>query len=543
MPRRHPGTPPDQRTTYLYWLGLLLILLFVTFVRVRLLDFPLERDEGEYAYYGQLILQMISPFGSVYTMKLPGTGLSYAAIMGVFGQTIRGIHLGLLLVNCLAIVLLFVIVKKLLNPGAALISSSSYAVLSLGPGVFGFAAHATHFVVLFVLAGILMLRKSFARRTWPWVLGSGVLFGFSFLMKQPAAFFLLFGLSLLLVEECRFRPLALRTAASRVSLFVAGALLPLAAIVGVAYLSGRLDKFWFWTFKYAFRYASNVPLAYAWESFLQNFSSVLTSFTWLWGLGAAGLVVLFLDRRLRGQRAFLLSLLLFSLLSVCPGFYFRRHYFITLLPVLAILIALAFDYSQYLLVNKLKFSHGRYLLSTGFLFLVLMGLYAHKDYFFSQRPETLCRQIYRGNLCIESIKISEFLQARTDSADKIAVIGSEPQIYFYSHRQAATGYIYTYGLMESQPYNLAMQKEMAAEIEKAEPKYLIYVNSFLSWLPKKASPTFIFSWFENYTREHYDRAGVADMLSIDQTNYVWLQDAKDYQIKSKYYLVLYERKK
>src|ERR1700687_2488537 len=43
------------------WLCLALIILFVVFVRVRLLEFPLDRDEGEYAYTAQLMLQGIAP--------------------------------------------------------------------------------------------------------------------------------------------------------------------------------------------------------------------------------------------------------------------------------------------------------------------------------------------------------------------------------------------------------------------------------------------------------------------------------------------------
>ncbi|MGC1454185.1 MAG: hypothetical protein WA946_03240, partial [Nitrospirota bacterium] len=38
------------------------ILLFVVIVRARLLDVPLERDEGEYAYMGQLLIQGIPPY-------------------------------------------------------------------------------------------------------------------------------------------------------------------------------------------------------------------------------------------------------------------------------------------------------------------------------------------------------------------------------------------------------------------------------------------------------------------------------------------------
>src|SRR5262249_20001496 len=48
-------------------------LLLVALVRLRLADVPLERDEGEYAYAGQLILHGIPPYQQAYNMKFPGT--------------------------------------------------------------------------------------------------------------------------------------------------------------------------------------------------------------------------------------------------------------------------------------------------------------------------------------------------------------------------------------------------------------------------------------------------------------------------------------
>jgi hypothetical protein len=62
-------------------------LLFAAFVRWRLREMPLERDEGEFAYAGQLLLQGIAPYQLYHSIKLPGTHLAYAAIMAVFGQT------------------------------------------------------------------------------------------------------------------------------------------------------------------------------------------------------------------------------------------------------------------------------------------------------------------------------------------------------------------------------------------------------------------------------------------------------------------------
>ena len=41
----------------------------------------------------------------------------------------------------------------------------------------------------------------------------------------------------------------------------------------------------------------------------------------------------------------------------------------------------------------------------------------------------------------ESIKIGEYIAANTSQNDRVAIIDSEPQIYFYSNRRGASGYI------------------------------------------------------------------------------------------------------
>jgi hypothetical protein len=71
-----------------------LIVLFVASIRIRLLQIPLERDEGEFAYMGQLMLKGIPPYLLAYNMKLPSIYTLYALIMAIFGQTIVGIHIG-----------------------------------------------------------------------------------------------------------------------------------------------------------------------------------------------------------------------------------------------------------------------------------------------------------------------------------------------------------------------------------------------------------------------------------------------------------------
>src|ERR1700733_9025510 len=118
-----PATNPSRSSLARLWpwLVVLLVLLFVGFIRFRLLEVPLERDEGEYAYAGQLILQGIPPYELAYNMKLPGTYFAYALGMAVFGQTIKGVHLTLIAVNSLTIVFVFLVGRKLFGVTAGLV--------------------------------------------------------------------------------------------------------------------------------------------------------------------------------------------------------------------------------------------------------------------------------------------------------------------------------------------------------------------------------------------------------------------------------------
>jgi hypothetical protein len=99
---------------FAWWALAIIVFTLVIAIRFRLLAIPLERDEGEYAYAGQLILQGIPPYKLAYNMKFPGTYAAYAVIMSIFGQTIHAIHLGLLLFNVATIALIFLVGRRLM---------------------------------------------------------------------------------------------------------------------------------------------------------------------------------------------------------------------------------------------------------------------------------------------------------------------------------------------------------------------------------------------------------------------------------------------
>ena len=517
------------------WILLIAVLLFIIVIRIRLLDFPLERDEGEYAYFGQLILQGILPYDIAYNMKFPGTYYAYAMIMALFGQTIQGIHMGLLLVNIISTILIFLLSKELVNNTVAIVSCVTYAVLSLNASVLGFAAHATHFVILPAIAGFLVLLKAFDSDRRKYYFYSGALLGTAFIMKQSGIFFCMFGFFAIVSNHIYSKQPEHRKAVFDLFVFSLSAFIPTFLILVLLYRGGVLDKFWFWTITYLAKYGSQIPLSVAPIKFAKSMLYVVDGYYLLWIASLLGLPLIFSYSKLKNKRILILLFVFFSFLSICPGFYFRPHYFITLLPSVGILAGISFDYLNSRLVKNV------YLVIILFFVMVLSGINEQKAYLFIESPTKLCRKIYGGNPFPESIKIAKFIQSRSDKNDTVAVMGSEPQIYFYSKRHSATGYIYVYGLMEKHHYSLYMQKEMAREIESSSPKFFVSVQVPTSWLKRPDSECYIFDWFHRYILEKYEIVGVADIFS-DMTIYKWEDEAAAYKPKSKSNVIVYKKK-
>ncbi len=123
---------------------------------------------------------------------------------------------------------------------------------------------------------------------------------------------------------------------------------------------------------------------------------------------------------------------------------------------------------------------------------------------------------------------------------RIAVMGSEPEIYFYAQRHSATGYIYVYALNEPQPNAGAMQLEMIKEIESARPEYLVWVGFYNSWLPRPSSDETLARWAVNYIHTYYARVGVVDTTSGTMTSY-WDAAAAKYGGPYGDFISIYQR--
>src|SRR6187455_1922238 len=103
-----------RRTSDSRWVlaALAAIVVLAGLLRVRYASIPLERDEGEYAYVGELMLDGVAPYERAYTMKWPGTHAMYAVAMACFGRTPAAVRAGLGIANAIAIVLVYACVRR-----------------------------------------------------------------------------------------------------------------------------------------------------------------------------------------------------------------------------------------------------------------------------------------------------------------------------------------------------------------------------------------------------------------------------------------------
>ncbi len=167
--------------------------------------------------------------------------------------------------------------------------------------------------------------------------------GIAFLMKQQGVFLMVFGGVLLLWLGLRLATYPRKRLLLALPLYSVAAVLPYGLICLWLWRAGVWEKFWFWTVEYASKYVAVVPLSLAGAYLWQSGSRIVEANWPLLLLALGGIAGTALDpdrcggRGKPGLRSFMFGFLVFSFLCTCPGYYFREHYFIAMLPAVAML--------------------------------------------------------------------------------------------------------------------------------------------------------------------------------------------------------------
>jgi hypothetical protein len=438
--------------------------------------------------------------------------------------------------------MLFFLAKKLFGNLTAAVTAASFALLSIGQHIQGFTANAEPFVIVFAIGGILLLLRAIESLSLLVLFCSGLVLGATVTIKHPGAAFIAFAGLYLLYNWLRVTPIERLSCLLRCALFSVAAVLPFLLTCFVFWYFGAFDKFWFWTFTYPSKYVSAVSMSEAPFIFLRAFTLISGSAYLLWLFAAVGLSAVAWDKKTRRSATFVLLFFVFSFLSVCPGFYFRPHYFILMLPAVALLVGIGTSAARENLGRLKSFPEAGKLP----IFLIAVALfhtcYKQRDYMFSMAPDQVIRSTFRYNPFAESVEIAKYIEQHTDSDDTIGILGSEAQICFYSKRRLANAHLAMYPVVAPHIHSRQMQEEVISLIEEAKPKYLIFFNILMSWLPQKNSEMLIFEWFEDYHKKYYKRVGVIDILSPEWTVYKWNEKSISYSPRSEFWLGVYRRK-
>ena len=528
--------PKTNHKIYLFGSAVIIFGL-VTWVRLRLLDLPLERDEGEYAYMAQQLLQGILPYTESQSMKFPGIYFVYAGILTIFGKSPNAIHLSLIFVNFGTSYFIFLLGKKILNTFAGIFSALCFSVLTLSTGFQGLWANAEHFLLLPGMVGLYVLYIAKDRPDQFFL--SGILLGTALLIKQHALFFCLFGI---LYIGCLifWKLLPFHKLFKLVALFVFGILTPLIVSATLYGVTGNISKLWFCTVQYASEYVSLTSIGIGYKNFQSSFAKIIeNNFSILW-FSLVGVVSISWIRNKTREYMFLFGLFVCSFFAISPGLYFRPHYFLLWAPALSLLAGAGFEG----FIEVAKSCRIKYLASLG-IFILGLGIpfFIQRNVFFKLPSLKVARLVYGMNPFEESLEISRYIRDHSEKNDRLAILGSEPQIYFFSKRQAATRHIYMFPLMEGHKYASDMQAELIRDVENVQPKFVVVVNLGESWIsPKQHITPILKEWSQKYLDGNYDIQGVVDIFEDRDSVYKWGEQARDYDTQSRYNLLLYKNR-
>jgi hypothetical protein len=240
------------------------------------------------------------------------------------------------------------------------------------------------------------------------------------------------------------------------------------------------------------------------------------------------------------RRLFFAGFLVFSWLAVCPGLYFREHYFLLFVPAVALLAGLAVSWG-----SQLSAKHSApWLAHLIFLMAAVacaQSLYADRAVLFSLSPSEACRAVYGINPFPESLDIASYIEKNTRKDQRIAILGDEPQICFYSHRHSCFTQMYPSQTMDLRPYAAEMQKKIIREIEQNPPEYLVLSTVPASWMVRPGSDCLLFTWMGRYLDENMQLVGLIQFTGPRTTETVWGPGATTTPLTSQYCISVFKR--
>jgi len=468
------------------------VLLYLPF-----LGTPFERDEGVYATIAQGVLDGKVPYRDLFDNKPPLVYAWYSASFLLFGESV--IAPRLLASLCLSATALAVYhqARLVLPKGAASIAAILFAISTGLPWV-ALHANTEAYMLLPLMSSLMFFTLGMKDGRLRWFFIAGLFAGLAIMTKQVAMWNLLALAMVALVWHRRTAETHWRAIAPTFWLF-AGTLLSLGVVALPFALTGALDDFLYANLSYNWVYVGFLSMAdrVANAGYGMLFFCVVAA-----PFVAGALAGLFVIWKRRGSVTDYVLLLwaLASAIGVASGGRFFPHYFLQLMPSLAVLTGILV-YDRFVNDREHVVSKPAWIAAT---FLIVLSIGTTTVIYLAPRAAEQgvgVESVYHQKEWEESSQeLGLYIKERTAPDDVIFNYGRESQLYFYADRQPAIPYFYDWVLQ----FDAVPIEEVLAELEVTRPVYIVdsaQAPLFEDW--GEAHPDV----FTAFLEENYDYAG------------------------------------
>lgn len=516
--RQFPALLKEHAALLVLWIAYFLI-------RLQFFEAPMERDEGIYAYFGQLMLDGKTPYIDFYEHRLPGIFYVYAVMVFLFG-TFKGLALGITLLNLVSIGFVYALARDWWGKPAGIWAAASLAVLSISPEISGFTRQSEHIVVFFMLWGFWLLAQALKSNRWGRFVAAGVLICLSMLTKPNGVFFIVAGglwIVLFYYLKKEYKNLFKFASIYSVAVFATFGLLLLLMVK-----NGTVDEMFYWSVTFAADYSTYISFSDGLVYFKIYWDALAEYYWWLFILSGLGLLAIFFAKPTEQEnKGFKIAatwlFFLFSFLTITPGYRFYGHYWLMWAPGIAFAVGALAGVAA----SRLPENWMRWLLHLVLAAVFLIHFNHRAEYYTNPNMLKISRRAYSTNPFPEALAIGKYLKKKVKKGDQLAVIGSEPELYIYTDCRAFSRHAYfTYMVMDTTKAEvLKWQEEFKSDFEKQKPRFLVAFQQPMSLSIYPNANLEILDWVAQKINTDYKRIGIVDKLGTMAPKYMWIETA------------------
>ena len=504
----------------IFGLGLLFVAL-----RWNNYNAPLGRDEGEYAYSAQLLVQGLAPYQHAFLQKPPGIiycfALSNLLAPGVFWfpRILGAVFAGL------AIVLLGYIARLEFGKGVALPAMWLAALMILLPGLDQIIPNVETYMLLPLLATVAVYcySRQHSHKNTHW-LAAGFLAATTLLFKYTALPLLAF-LFIAWLVELWWKGTNIKSMSLALASAMAGGILALA--LGLVYFLIHDGGRTFWECTVVFNRYYAMSDNFAPGAFWTRFQSFLDDWWILFLVPWAALL------QPRARLWFWLGMFLCALLATNGSCY--GQYYVPIMPFWALLSAVGICALASRVSKWLPTLPHAGVLVTALVFLLVIRSDATWMFYSRQR---FVYERWAQYPFIEAQAMANRVASLSSPGDFVFVAGSEPEILANAQRFSPTRFITSYALMFPTPLAPGYQQEAIHDLLARPPKLIVFVQAGDSWMRQAKSPPQFFNFIGPFLSGYNLMSGY--VKNNPQTGY-WTTNLSAAEYKSAS-LLLYERK-